>query len=135
MREIKFRVWDRIHKLMFYPNLYGFEEIGVTELKEGEWDANCDWMQFTGIIDRDKKKLYEFDIITSNFDTHKDYWIVKFGVYETRIYDEDIMQSEIHNHIGWYIENDRGDKYSLGECENIAIMGDIYQNPGLLKII
>ncbi len=65
MREIKFRAWGKIEKKMFYPAFLC--EDGITLGKNG-WANNIlrdeyDLMQFTGLLDKNGKEIYEGDIV------------------------------------------------------------------------
>ena len=61
MREIKFRVWDkeRQTKVMQYPTLRDFAWLGETCLADNKRYAV---MQFTGLLDKNGKEIYEGDI-------------------------------------------------------------------------
>ena len=60
MRPLKFRVWDRTNKYFKYV-IFG----------NGGWDfgdskfiqRDTEWMQFTGLLDKQGKEIYEGDIV------------------------------------------------------------------------
>ena len=63
MREIKFRVWDKNKKQMFYPDDFG------NKIKLPGEDVNKKYsiyMQYTGLKDKNDKEIYEGDIIEFN---------------------------------------------------------------------
>lgn len=142
MREIKFRVWDKKNKKMYYgdkkdePNMIGFDgEIYVTGSTGPMCDCGCsadyiNWcnpgdyelMQYTGLNDKNGKKIYEGDIVRQrrflgwdkqNGERYKDiYGVVRFenGMFTCGIVDNTI--------IDW------------NKCE---VIGNKWENPELLK--
>ena len=79
-------------------------------------------MQFTGLLDKNSKEIYEGDIIQF---AEKYFYLVKF---------------EDGKFVGYHANNDWGkwgDLYKLGEPGfdkyNYVVIGNIYQNPELLK--
>lgn len=63
MREIKFRAWDEINKEMIYPK-DNSSNFGNHPIKPGFiLDRYETVMQFTGLLDKKGKEIYEGDII------------------------------------------------------------------------
>lgn len=117
MREIKFRAWDKHEKKMIFDGYYGS---GIFIDLEGtiQWDEvpteRIVLMQFTGLLDKNGKEIYEGDIL----EYFKKYFPVVF---------EDT----------WISPFKAGD--NCGCCESGSIpseyevVGNIYENPKLLK--
>jgi uncharacterized phage protein (TIGR01671 family) len=57
MREIKFRAWDKNKNMMVYPS-EKYTNGGLLD-----WFEDDDLMQFTGLLDRNGKEIYEGDIV------------------------------------------------------------------------
>ena len=111
MREVKFRAWNREEKEMYYPkSLYVFEEMGIDEIKDGEWDGGCDWMQYIGLPDKNKTDIYVGDLLTSS------QWE---GIIEVKS-----LQSFFENK--GFAEGEMIEDWS-----DVKIIGNIYSNPEL----
>lgn len=129
-REIKFRGWDG--KNMFI--------IDVLALSECAWSCpdynhrgvsmpyqpQITVMQFTGLKDKNRKNIYEGDVIKS--DTTGALWEIKFG--------------RTFNFIGWYGSHiDTKEKVAINfDFDNdnnsaIEVVGNIYENPELISPI
>ena len=129
MREIKFRAWHKEKNIMVYDNeddTYGYwdgccnSNVGmVNTVLNSKWYSQYEFMQYTGLKDKNGKEIYEGDIIQYE-DIHK-------GVVE---YSEKYAQ---------YVLNQTGqvvDEYEpLGDynMEVFEIIGNIYDNPDLFK--
>lgn len=118
-REIKFRAWNpRIKQMEFDFEIVFFR--GETDLRFTYYD-DADYlihMQYTGLKDKYDKEIYEGDILRWFPDKRKKYQ------------DEIIRWSEkgAQFHFGNWYENDFPDT-----TEESKIVGNIYENPNLLK--
>ena len=135
MREIKFRAWDKrvgimhdVARMVLHAAEMCVEEIWV--LSDGELCTSthplrhheCKLMQFTGVLDKSGKEIYEGDIMkypTSNIPQN-------FGIV---LFEEGKF---------WLREKWK-DEFPKAEGMDIAIsiyweiIGNIYENPGLLN--
>jgi YopX protein len=111
-REIKFRAWDGEQKQM-YDESCGFDAISV--LKEAK-EFDLPLMQYTGLYDRTGKEIYEGDILkmTSPI-TSKEYFRVMEWGFENCGCCGDVIG------------------YDKDLADNYVVVGNIYENPGLIK--
>lgn len=86
--------------------------------------------QYTGKTDKNGKNVFTDDIVTCGFDNLRG--IVRFGEYSNPTADD--------YHIGFYIEweeeyrdNLRKDLGYWTKVENFKVIGNIYDNPGLMR--
>nr|DAZ47431.1 MAG TPA: YopX protein [Caudoviricetes sp.] len=130
MREIKFRAWNKNFKKMY--------KIGQITLEKGTWNYEPDnreyigmsipyqpsfvLMQYTGLEDKNGKEIYEGDIVYIKGET--EILDIK-GKVE---YSETFAQYIITN-----TKNIMYEAEPLGDYENIEVIGNIYDNLGLLR--
>lgn len=117
-RVIKFRAWDTITKTMDYEG--GQLEptwILHNRIYEPYSDAHI-LMQFTGLLDKNGKEIYEGDIVIISLDRPQGNFQVLWG--------------DADGH--WCCENKFYSNYPLGLCLPTyrEVIGNIYSNPELL---
>ena len=164
-RENKFRAWDIEEKNMYYPfcrqkmsdcDSWLIDSIGA--VNESLRKEDIIWMQYTGLKDKNKKEIYEGDIVTytclnyfgidGKLDRDKcnEYSITGRVVYIKHLcrfmlakigYEEFDGHEERKLIKSWQFDgwnNTMGIKASDERNESI-IIGNIYDNPELLKEI
>jgi hypothetical protein len=120
MREIKFRAWDKKKKEFFVPFIEPFDEYSLSirldgtlemfnsepyggEVEEGRFEL----MQYIGHKDVDDKEIFESDILED------DYHVI------CPVFWDDLET-------GFRMKSER----DWWKCK---VVGNIYENPGLLK--
>lgn len=150
MREIKFRIWDKYEKRMFYPddisyicsidNLH-FSSTPIHKLDEIDYIETTDdveIMQYTGIKDKNGRNVCEGDIIKL---TNGDFCIVLFqdGAFMIN-FVKNGETGEVYPIDGKEVCHMTLDDISsfprsssLDRNINIETIGNIYENEELLK--
>ena len=102
MRTIKFRVWDKDENKMFSLGDTISDEkvayyLGGNDL-EPQYNSIV-LMQFTGLLDKHEKEIYESDIVTLKYqgDSGKTAMVVEWD----------------NENFGWYFVRGKNPKYSL----------------------
>jgi len=144
MREIKFRAWDIGLKRWLFEdiNLYSSErdegEIVITV--GGIADSGIVFQQFTGLKDKNGKEIYEGDILEEKHRCTWEHYIVCFGEHEE-------SEGNKNRSVGFYLKAFRKDnkkyqiiildpkylEYSKIHSEGYKVIGNIHENPELLK--
>ena len=129
MREIKFRAWDKHHEEMVRVDaiaierncfstkdyIYGSQPHFYDEHNDLHLLEECEIMQYTGLKDKNDKEIYEGDIVTcSNGMAYQYKVIFSFGCFEG--YDKA-----------------SGFTRKLCDMKDLKVIGNIYENPELLK--
>lgn len=117
MREFKFRAWDKIKKRM--SRTLTIEQIEETAQEAWPWFEGLDmefyfkdleWIQFTGLYDKNKKEIWEGDIVRFFYpDSNTEY--VRTVVFENGAF------IPVYGHV---------DK----RYAEIEVLGNIYENMG-----
>jgi len=115
----EFRCWDKANKRWLsnswhgnYDDLY-FDDINEI-LKSIEDDQDYTLQQYTGLKDKKSKKIFEGDIVTSTKGENQVNGRIKYNAPAFEIVDD----------TGKWLE---------GFCDNIEVIGNIYENKELLK--
>jgi hypothetical protein len=114
MREIEFRAWDKVDKIMVDVHQINWELGTMTLSHDGTWHndiSRYELLQFTGLRDRTGNKIYEGYIVIVDGEHYQ----VKYAQGEHGL---------------------SGLLYWLRFCDtlksNIEVIGNIFENPELL---
>lgn len=112
MRTIKFRAWDKADKIMI-ENL--FEKVIINRYGGVVAQSHLEVMQFTGLLDKNGKEIFEGDIIQD-----EDGW------KKVVTYNEDVWEEGCYHYAGFSF---------LNSADQIEVIGNIYENPELISVI
>ncbi len=166
MREIKFRAWDKETEKMLMPDsnsdgehIWQFngngdivilaegtkwkEGGGETYEETGFYPIDCALMQFTGLLHKNGKEIYEGDIFRQEKETDegdiRNYLVVFWVKQRAAFYLVDVC------HLSILENNDCSDEkefdwlfqdaalYDFSIDVGLPLVGNIYENPELLK--
>lgn len=128
-RKIKFRAWDKSCNKMRGEN--GIKDC-FSLRSDGVYNDDYILMQFTGLVDKNGKEIYEGDIIPYHFNENVKV-VVKYGSYSNPCDDKHA------SHIGFYLEfQDEREKNMFRKdlgywIKTTFVEGNIYENRELLK--
>lgn len=119
-KEIKFRAWDKKQNRMTEPRDLHSLLIGVG--RWGEYIEDFDIMQFTGLKDKNGKESYDGDIVK---DSRGDIYKIEYG-YIAVLAKSKMAAFGLVSVADYYPS-------VLSDGQDIEIIGNIYENPELLK--
>lgn len=148
-REIKFRAWDKVNKVMVKVVEIDFFRRRMYFTIDNKYYGECSLddvilMQYTGLKDINGKEIYEGDILIQN-NNKADLVQVCFGEFGIRSLK---TEKVIDKSVGWYLKVLPTDVISKVapfcydtpinnywiERLNTKIIGNIYENPELLEV-
>lgn len=129
-RQIKFRAWDELNQEMVY------EKTGIFSGGKSSWEILRLYenvMQFTGLHDINGKEIYEGDILKQTRLNGSIHYYKIFNVnggFAFNTHQDDFYkpQSEI------YFYESTADMQNSGFISNLEIIGNIFENPDLVKL-
>ena len=137
MRDIKFRAWSKKYQKMFFPSSleFYFNRINIWRKPfEDEtvcWLATCKdtkgsvLMQYTGLKDKNRKEIYEGDIVKYKTGLAKD---------EKNIYGIGYIGFEYALFCIIFKDKTYKSLSEMGDLNaTLEIIGNIYENPELLN--
>lgn len=119
----KFRAWDRKEKKMICPALVirnmGFGDGSVVVNTDARKGNELDWMQYTGLKDKNGKEIIESDLVKDDYGhTLLVEW--RNGGFVATLDSLEVEGQELQ---GVYEENKT----------SFEVIGNIYNNPELIK--
>jgi uncharacterized phage protein (TIGR01671 family) len=118
-RKLKFRVWSFLSKSFEYFDIYQGANLGIA-------GGVSEPQQFTGLIDKNEKDVYEGDFITFSCNytiDSSDVDVVQWGNQEV-FYDEE--------YAGFYFGRKREFQIlDINMPETIEVVGNIFENNNL----
>lgn len=142
MRVIKFRAWDTDKKEMIYQSPVSSKLLMMTwdgglVYENGVLQTQLVLMQFTGILDKNGKEIYEGDILChehTTFPFREEVIIKEIG--EVSFSTQLVVDNEGYRDnfvCGFLIDGEHPDWLGEEEKDKTEIIGNIYENPDLLK--
>lgn len=122
-REFDIRVWDDVAKRMSYSKIELFDDMLGFRFEHFETDEPI-FMQYTGLKDKNGRKIYEGDILKIDDDWEK--WGFASGFVGYVIYDQGsfkLKEGEIY---------DPAYRLDSAAEEGTTVIGNVYENPELL---
>ncbi|MDU4319773.1 MAG: YopX family protein [Clostridium sp.] len=140
MREIRFKIWDKTRNKMLTSNCGAFlltqegnavfHQNGNNPLEALIEQIDYEVLMYTGLKDKNGTEIYEGDIVTYSVKGFKkiNKTVMTFneehGAYLFGIYEGVKMPCG---------KKTRMNKYTRKSVNNVEVIGNIYENPELLK--
>lgn len=134
MRELKFRVGDKIDNTISYQSevIIMLDENGIdtcfdigSEFMDskrcGRTKNDLEYMQYTGLKDKNGKEIYEGDIVK---------------IIPMNLFDDNRFVGKVMFYDGSFVvDNGKESKYLFREMDEVKVIGNIYENKDLLNKI
>ncbi|EAG5474818.1 hypothetical protein DA457_10875 [Listeria monocytogenes] len=130
MRAIEFRAWDKEVKEMDYnPSVIEiWQNKPINEQFRLESEEKLVWMQYTGLKDKNGKKIFEGDIVAFSEDD--------FHVFNSQVeYFSEVGYPafDIKVPSTYYFDSNVFSEVSMSGLYEIEVIGNIHENPELLE--
>ncbi|ECW8281591.1 hypothetical protein KX878_002748 [Listeria monocytogenes] len=130
MREIEFRAWDKEVKEMDYnPSVIEiWQNKPINEQFRLESEEKLVWMQYTGLKDKNGKKIFEGDIVAFSEDD--------FHVFNSQVeYFSEVGYPafDIKVPSTYYFDSNAFSEVSMSGLYEIEVIGNIHENLELLE--
>ncbi|KXY30101.1 hypothetical protein AT268_17500 [Bacillus cereus] len=137
MREIKFRVWSKHTKKMFYEGFYISQngDLFQNDSLDYKNKDSFEVMQYTGLKDKNGKEIYEGDILECTSELLTNYGTTRTGRFETT-YKQVIWLTDSW---GYRVLKSKhivegAERKGLEVAIKFGVVcGNIYENPELLN--
>lgn len=152
MREIKFRAWDKERKKIVIPEIINLSEQKAqikystsSTASSGNTYVAYEWielsllMQFTGIYDKNKKPVFEGDILEFfTKDRESPYYVKNAWTYIVSIENltsgyRPAIEAKRHKSDHGFHPFYSCEDSEFRDMSDIEIIGNIYEHPDLLK--
>ena len=145
MRDIKFRVWDKIDKEMRKVREIGFDQCGgvmyvilTIPFLINNGDVDFDFvkrkpgefilLRYTGLKDKNGKEIYEGDIINQKYKLGNRYYLVKYDNTIASFVMKKLNRNNFEsNKVGTET------RFYTHDCKKSEVVGNKYENPELLE--
>ncbi len=126
MKEIKFKVWDNVD---YMSTPFTIRDVQDRKI---QFTSDCVIRQFTGFKAENGEEIYDGDVLKGTHWFAGNQYVRISSVSWGEYYD-----AEDSEHIGWiqkYVDDDYPERQLCNELyDGKEIIGNIYQNPELLK--
>ena len=149
-RIYKFRAWDKKKNKWLgikgasiaFPYARALPELGFPWVDGlalfgfGKETNNVVWMQWTGLVDRNSKEIYEGDIITIDGQYEQPRNDVLDDVLDEPLTEEELKKNPLKHYLVEYDENHTA---FIPICnwglysQEVEVIGNVWENPELLK--